>query len=95
MVKRSQHPVSEVCHRFEPVPQVLKNVRIKGGRPLEDETVKKAIAAGEARLSGSGRLVIRASGTEPLIRVMGEADDADLLGAVVDDIVDALGRVAA
>ena len=95
VVKRSEHPVSEVCHRFEPVPQVLKNVRIKGGRPLEDETVKKAIAAGEARLSGSGRLVIRASGTEPLIRVMGEADDADLLGAVVEDIVDALGRVAA
>ncbi len=94
VVKRSEKPVSEVCHRFEPVPQVLKNVRIKGGRPLDDETVKAAIRSGEARLAGSGRLVIRASGTEPLIRVMGEADDATLLHDVVDQIVDALGRAA-
>jgi phosphoglucosamine mutase len=95
VVKRSEKPVSEICHRFEPVPQILRNVRIRGGRPLDDETVKATIRSGEARLAGSGRLVIRASGTEPLIRVMGEADDADLLGEVVDEIVDALGRVAA
>ncbi len=95
VVKRSEKPVSEICHRFDPVPQVLKNVRIKGGRPLDDEAVKATIRAGEARLAGAGRLVIRASGTEPLIRVMGEADDADLLAQVVDEIVDALGRVAA
>ena len=92
VVERSGKPVSEICHRFDPVPQVLKNVRVKGGRPLDDETVKAVIRAGEERLTGSGRLVIRASGTEPLIRVMGEADDADLLHAVVDEIVDALGR---
>jgi phosphoglucosamine mutase len=95
VVKRSEKPVSEICHRFEPVPQILENVRVRGGKPLNDETVKAAIRAGESRLAGSGRLVIRASGTEPLIRVMGEADDADLLRDVVDEIVGALGRVAA
>ncbi len=95
VVKRSEKPVSEVCHRFEPVPQILKNVRVRGGKPLDDAAVQASIRNGEARLAGSGRLVIRASGTEPLIRVMGEADDADLLGDVVDTIVDALGRVAA
>lgn len=94
VVKRSEKPVSEICHRFDPVPQVLKNVRTKGGRPLEDVAVQAAIRNGEARFAGSGRLVIRASGTEPLIRVMGEADDARLLHEVVDEIVDALGRVA-
>jgi phosphoglucosamine mutase len=95
VVQRRGRPVSEVCHRFDPVPQILKNVRFKGGKPLEDASVKQVIRDAEARLSGCGRLVIRPSGTEPLIRVMGEADDASLLGAVVDDIVDALGRVAA
>lgn len=95
VVKRSGRPVSEVCHRFEPVPQILKNVRVRGGRPLDDERVQATIRAGETRLAGSGRLVIRASGTEPLIRVMGEADDAMLLHDVVEEIVDALGRVAA
>ena len=95
VVQRRGRPVSEICHRFEPVPQILKNVRFKGGKPLEDASVKQVIRDAEARLSGCGRLVIRPSGTEPLIRVMGEADDASLLGAVVDDIVDALGRVAA
>jgi phosphoglucosamine mutase len=94
VVKRSGKPVSEICHRFDPVPQVLKNVRIKGGRPLDDAKVQATIRSGEARLAGSGRLVIRASGTEPLIRVMGEADDAALLAEVVDEIVDALGRAA-
>ncbi len=95
VVKRSEKPVSEICHRFEPVPQILENVRIRGGRPLDDETVKAATRPGKPRLAGSGRLVIRASGTEPLIRVMGEADDADLLRDVVAEIVGALGRVAA
>ena len=94
-IKRAGKPASEVCRKFEPVPQLLKNVRFSGGAPLESKLVKSAIEDARARLGKSGRLVIRASGTEPLIRVMGEADDADLLGAVVDDIVDALGRVAA
>ena len=86
VVQARQQPVSAICHRFEPLPQILKNVRFSGGQPLEEDHVVKAIAAGEARLGKSGRLVIRKSGTEPLIRVMGEGDNADLVEAVVDDI---------
>jgi len=77
---------SEVLHQFDPLPQLLKNVRFKGGAPLEAESVKSAIAAGEERLAGSGRLVIRKSGTEPLIRVMAEGEDE----AVVEDVVDSI-----
>lgn len=95
VVKAWDKPVSEVCRRFEPVPQVLKNVRYKGGDPLGNTQVKEAIADGQSRLAKSGRLVIRASGTEPLIRVMGEGDDAGLITNVVDDIVSSLRQVAA
>jgi len=66
-------PVSEVCHLFDPLPQILKNVRYRSGKPLEDAEVKSAIDAGEKRLNGHGRLLVRSSGTEPVIRVMGEA----------------------
>jgi len=80
-------PASEVCALFDPFPQLLKNVRYADGAdPLSAEAVQAAIAAGEGRLAGSGRLVIRKSGTEPLIRVMGEGDDPALVQAVVDDI---------
>ena len=90
-----QKPASELCRLFEPVPQLLKNVRFNpAARPLEDATVRAAIASGEARLNGQGRLVIRASGTEPLIRVMGEAGDPVLLEAVVDEICGAVGAAA-
>ncbi|GAA0776621.1 phosphoglucosamine mutase [Roseibium denhamense] len=94
-IKDQDRPVSEVCRRFEPVPQILKNVRYKGGRPLEAETVKSAITDGEARLGNAGRLVIRASGTEPLIRVMAEGDDADLVKQVVNDIAGVVASTAA
>ncbi len=94
-VKDLDRPVSEVCRRFDPVPQVLKNVRYGGGKPLEEEAVKTAIEAGEGRLGSSGRLVIRASGTEPLIRVMAEGDDADLVNQVVNDIADVVAKSAA
>ncbi len=94
VIQQRERPVSEVCHRFDPVPQVLKNVRVRGEHPLENEAVQKAIAAGEAKLANCGRLVIRPSGTEPLIRVMGEGDDADLVHLVVDDIVEALRKAA-
>ena len=86
-IKRSNKPVSEVAKKFEPVPQVLKNVRFAGGKPLEDPMVKAAIDEARARLGASGRLVIRPSGTEPLIRVMAESDDSALVEHVVDDIV--------
>jgi phosphoglucosamine mutase len=94
VVRRSGRPVSEVCRRFEPVPQVLKNVRHNGGLPLEDAAVKKAIAAGETRLGKDGRLVIRPSGTEPVIRVMAEGDDRQAVEAVVNEIVGAVAAAA-
>ncbi len=79
-------PASEVLHLFDPLPQLLKNVRFAGGAPLDTAPVKAAIAAGEARLNGAGRLLIRKSGTEPLIRVMAEGEDIGVVTQVVDDI---------
>jgi phosphoglucosamine mutase len=86
-IKRSNKPVSELCRKFEPVPQLLKNVRFSGDKPLDSPPVKAVIEDARNRLGGSGRLVIRPSGTEPLIRVMAEADDPKLVEAVVNDIV--------
>ncbi|MAK99106.1 MAG: phosphoglucosamine mutase [Citromicrobium sp.] len=83
---RSNRPASEELRMFEPVPQLLKNVRYEGASPLDAATVKQAIADAEATLAGRGRLVIRASGTEPLIRVMAEGDDAAEVEQVVDTI---------
>ncbi len=85
VVKRRGKPVSEVCHAFDPLPQILKNVRFKGGKPLEKIEVSKAIEAAKARLGAEGRLVIRPSGTEPVIRVMAEGDDRQLVEQVVDE----------
>ena len=87
-------PASELLHRFEPLPQLLKNVRFSGGKPLDADAVKAVIAEAEAELKGKGRLVIRPSGTEPVIRVMAEGDDPAQVEAVVDRICDAV-RVAA
>ena len=79
-------PASEVLNLFQPLPQLLKNVRFEGGAPLQSDGVRAAIAAGEARLSGRGRLLIRKSGTEPVIRVMAEGEDEALVADVVDSI---------
>jgi phosphoglucosamine mutase len=95
VVKKQNKPVSRVCHRFSALPQVLKNVRYRGGKPLENSQVRSAIEDAEQRLNGHGRLVIRPSGTEPVIRVMGEGDDKALVEEVVDGIVDALTAHAA
>jgi phosphoglucosamine mutase len=95
VVKKNDRPVSEVCHRFDPLPQVMKNVRYRDGKPLEDAKVRSAIADAEQRLGHKGRLIIRPSGTEPVIRVMGEGDDKILIEEVVDGIVEALNQVAA
>ncbi len=95
VVKQQQRPVSEVCHCFEPLPQILKNVRYKSGEPLSAGNVVTAIEASRERLGSHGRLVIRPSGTEPVIRVMAEGDDRDLVERVVDDVVEALQSVAA
>jgi len=94
VVKKQDQPVSKVCHRFDPLPQILKNVRYKSGHPLDDAGVRSAIEDAEARLNGHGRLIVRPSGTEPVIRVMGEGDDKVLVEEVVDGIVDALTNAA-
>jgi phosphoglucosamine mutase len=86
-IKRSNKPASEICKKFEPVPQLLKNVRYSGGKPLDAAPVKAAIEAARQSLGTSGRLVIRPSGTEPLIRVMAEGDDSRLVETVVNDII--------
>jgi len=94
VVSETKQPVSEVCRVFEPVPQLLRNVRFNGGRPLEDASVKSAISAAETELGDAGRLVIRPSGTEPVIRVMAEGDDPAMVGNVVNSLVGAIERAA-
>ena len=89
MVESGQ-PMSALGRQFEPVPQLLENVRFAGGKPLEAKAVKDAIAEGEAQLNGAGRIVVRASGTEPLIRIMAEGDDPALVKRVVKSIVGAV-----
>jgi phosphoglucosamine mutase len=94
-VQKENRPVSEVCHRFEPLPQILKNVRFSSGQPLAEDKVVNAIEDARKRLGNSGRLVIRPSGTEPVIRVMAEGDSRDLVERVVDDVVDVIKKAAA
>jgi phosphoglucosamine mutase len=86
LVVAEERPVSEVCHRFETVPQLLRNVRYNGVSPLEQDGVCAAIESQRKRLGDQGRLVIRPSGTEPLIRIMAESDDDALVHAVVDEL---------
>jgi phosphoglucosamine mutase len=87
-------PVSEVCKRFERLPQILQNVPYANGKPLEQDLVKKAIDQGKAQLGAGGRLVIRPSGTESVIRVMAEGDDERLVHLVVGDIAEAVRKAA-
>ncbi|MGL4295128.1 MAG: phosphoglucosamine mutase [Aestuariivirga sp.] len=94
-VKRAGKPASEVCNLFTPLPQILKNVKFKSGRPLDDNQVLKSIADAERRLGNSGRLVIRPSGTEPLIRVMAEGDDETLVRSIVDELCGVISKAAA
>ncbi|MGZ9114741.1 MAG: phosphoglucosamine mutase, partial [Brevundimonas sp.] len=86
----SGRAMSDLARQFEPVPQLLENVRFTAGKPLQDAGVKAAVAAAEARLAGVGRLLVRPSGTEKLIRVMAEGDDAALVRSVVADVVAAV-----
>ena len=90
-MKRTGRPASELRQVFDPVPQLLKNATfVEGGAPLDNGAVQSAISEAEARLGGNGRLLIRKSGTEPLIRVMAECEDEGLLTQVVDDVVRAV-----
>ena len=94
-VKRQGKPVSEVCNLFTPLPQILQNVKFKGGKPLEDNAVKSAIKDAESMLGNSGRLVIRPSGTEPLIRVMAEGQDEGVLRKIDDELCGVISKAAA
>jgi len=94
VVVAKDRPASEVCRLFHPMPQCLKNIRFSSGMPLDAIEVKDSIRAGEQRLADKGRLLIRKSGTEPLIRVMAEGEDEALVAAVVNDIAAAVERVA-
>ena len=95
VIRTSERPASEVCRMFEPLPQLLKNVRVSSKADWETASVKQAIAAGEAKLQNAGRILIRESGTEPLVRVMAEGEDAALISHIVDDIASEIERAAA
>jgi phosphoglucosamine mutase len=88
-------PASQAAHLFEPLPQVLENVRYKKGSPLDDDRVKSSIESANAKLGASGRILVRKSGTEPLIRVMAEGEDEKVVRAAVRQIASAIEEVAA
>lgn len=94
VLKQRGGTVSDICHRFEKVPQLLQSVRYKQGKPLDHKLVVQAIEENRARLGATGRLVIRESGTEPVIRVMAESDDEGLVSAVVNEIAKTIRDVA-
>jgi phosphoglucosamine mutase len=95
VLKAGDRPMSALARQFEPAPQKLENVRFTSGKPLEAEAVKAAIADAEQKLGAAGRVLVRASGTEPLIRVMAEGDDETLVSQVVSEIVGAVRKAAA
>jgi phosphoglucosamine mutase len=87
VIQKNQRPTSEICNVFEPVPQLIKNVKIKQAIDWKTKNVVKAIAAGEHKLRNMGRILVRNSGTEPLIRIMAEGDDLSVVSQVIDDII--------
>jgi len=93
IIKESGKKASEVLSVFKPVPQVLKNVKFeKGAKPLEQKIVQDAMSEAEQKLNGSGRLLVRPSGTEPLIRIMAEGDDAGMVEGIVDHLCAVIGK---
>ncbi len=94
VMQTTNRPVSEVCNNFEKVPQILQNVKFSGGKPLENKLVKQIIRESEERLGDDGRLVIRMSGTEPLIRIMGQANDETLVATIIRQISAAIRQAA-
>jgi phosphoglucosamine mutase len=92
VIVRAGRPVSETARLFQPLPQLLKNLKFNGGQPLERDDVKAAITSAEAALGDRGRVLIRKSGTEPVIRVMAEGEDEALVGRVVEEIAQAIER---
>lgn len=94
VLKRHGKPASEVLNVFEPMPQILVNAKLNGNNPLESTIVKSAIADAEVMLNGSGRLVIRPSGTEPVVRVMAEGEDQIMIEKLVNDLAQTIESVA-
>jgi len=95
LLAEQRRPLSEIGRVFQPLPQILKSVRFTAAaQPLDNPQVKQAIASGEAALNGKGRLLIRKSGTEPVIRVMGEGEDEALVNRIVAEIVAAVQAAA-
>jgi len=92
---RSNRPASEVLDQFEPVPQMLKNVRYEGPSPMANAELLSAIEDAKRDFGNSGRVLVRASGTEPLIRVMAEGDDAGKVDKITDDLVALITKLAA
>jgi phosphoglucosamine mutase len=92
---QSGQPASKACHQFDKLPQLLKSVRFAGVSPLQNDRVITAIAEAERELAATGRLLIRKSGTEPVIRVMAEGEDAEMVGRVVDTLCDRIAEAAA
>jgi phosphoglucosamine mutase len=94
-IAKEGKPASAACHLFEPLPQILKNVRFKKGTPLEDDKVKKVIEGCRGKIDGKGRILVRKSGTEPLIRIMAEGDDEKLITGIVGEIAVAIEEATA
>jgi phosphoglucosamine mutase len=95
VLAEERRPASEAAHIFEPAPQFLENVRLRRGEPLSDEKVTSRIKACEERLNGSGRLLVRKSGTEPVIRIMGEGEDEKLVRQMVREIAQVIREASA
>ena len=85
-----EKPASEICHLFEPVPQILKNIRFENENPLENPKVQQFIATATAGMGNKGRVFVRKSGTEPLLRIMAEGEDRGFVNTIVDDLYDAI-----
>ena len=94
VIRETNQPVSQACHLFDPYPQLLRNVRLQDGALLDRPHVVEAIRLGELRLGSKGRVLIRKSGTEPVVRVMAEGEDEALVAEVVDEISAALERIS-
>ncbi|PCJ01069.1 MAG: phosphoglucosamine mutase [Alphaproteobacteria bacterium] len=94
-IKHKKIPASEALNMFVPCPQRLRNVRFSGDSPLHTDTVRNAISGAQKKFNGSGRVLVRPSGTESLIRVMAEGDDADMVDNVVNDLCDVIEKAAA
>lgn len=93
IIKEKDKPVSEVLRLFDPLPQILKNVRYSGNNPLSNDTVQNEIKGAQERFNGSGRVLVRESGTEPVIRVMAEGDDSDKVETIVNDLCEVIEKV--